>query len=158
MMQMQNKKRFFRNSNMIIKHKKMKKKRNFLAGIIAMIALATLGIAEPALAQQPGVKRTDLQRHDLSRPGYEVVQVRIDFNPGAVAHKHKHPGEEIIYVLAGLLEYQVEGKPPVTLKAGEVLFIQAGTTHAAKNLGKGNAAELATYVVEKGKPLVVLTK
>src|ERR671917_129908 len=63
-------------------------------------------------------------------------------------------GEEIVYVLEGSLEYQVEGRPPVTLKAGEVLFIPAGTIHAAKNVGSGNGAELATYVVEKGKPLV----
>ena len=55
-----------------------------------------------------------------------------------------------------MLEYQLEGKPPVTLKAGEVLFIPAGTIHTAKNVGSGNAAELATYIVEKGKPLVTL--
>jgi quercetin dioxygenase-like cupin family protein len=59
-------------------------------------------------------------------------------------------------VLEGSLEYQVEGKPPVTPKAGEVLFIPAGTVHAAKNVGSGNAAELATYVVEKGKPLATV--
>jgi quercetin dioxygenase-like cupin family protein len=82
--------------------------------------------------------------------------VRIDFNPGVAFAKHSHPGEEIIYVIEGLLEYQVEGKPPVTLKAGEVLFIPAGVIHAAKNVGKGNGAELATYVVEKGKPIVKL--
>ena len=35
-----------------------------------------------ALAQQAGIKRTDLQRHDLSVPGREVVQVRVDFAPG----------------------------------------------------------------------------
>ena len=72
--------------------------------------------------------------------------------------KHSHPGEEIVYVIEGVLEYQLDGKPPVTLKAGEVLFIPAGTLHAAKNVGSGNAAELATYIVEKGKPLVVLGK
>jgi quercetin dioxygenase-like cupin family protein len=111
-----------------------------------------------ARAQQPGIKRTDLQRHDLSVPGREVVQVRVDFAPGVVAPKHSHPGEEIIYVLEGLLEYQLEGRPPVTLKPGEVLFIPAGTIHAAQNIGSGNAAELATYIVEKGKPLVVPVK
>ena len=111
-----------------------------------------------AQAQQPGIKRTDLQRHDLSIPGREVVQVRVDFAPGAAFPKHTHPGEEIIYVLEGSLEYEVEGKPPVTLKAGDVLFIPAGTIHAAKNVGSGNAAELATYVVEKGKPLLELIK
>jgi quercetin dioxygenase-like cupin family protein len=111
-----------------------------------------------ARAQQSGIKRTDLQRHDLSVPGREVVQTRIDFDQGAVAPKHVHPGEEIIYVLEGSLEYQVEGQPPVTLHAGEVLFIPAGTIHSAKNVGSGNGAELATYIVDKGKPLVVPVK
>jgi quercetin dioxygenase-like cupin family protein len=111
-----------------------------------------------AQAQQPEIKRTDLQQHDLSVPGREVVQVRVDIAPGAAFPRHSHPGEEIIYVIEGLIEYQVEGKPPITLKTGEVLFIPAGTIHAAKNVGSGNAAELGTYVVEKGKPLVVLAK
>jgi quercetin dioxygenase-like cupin family protein len=111
-----------------------------------------------ARAQQPGIKRTDLQRHDLSVPGREVVQARVELDPGVTFGKHWHPGEEIIYVLEGSLEYQVEGKPPVTLKAGDILFIPAGTIHAAKNVGSGNGAELATYVVEKGKPLVVMAK
>jgi quercetin dioxygenase-like cupin family protein len=128
--------------------------------IIAVAALiAGSGLALPvARAQQPGIKRTDLQRHDLSVPGREVVQARVDLDPGVVFPKHWHPGEEIIYVLEGSLEYQVEGKPPVTLKAGDVLFIPAGAIHAAKNVGSGHGAELATYVVEKGKPLVVMVK
>ena len=71
---------------------------------------------------------------------------------------HTHPGEEIIYVLEGTLEYQIEGKPPVRVKAGDVLFVPAGAIHAAKNVGTGNGAELATYVVEKGKPLITLVK
>jgi quercetin dioxygenase-like cupin family protein len=75
-----------------------------------------------------------------------------------LAPNHSHPGEEIVYVIEGSLEYQLEGKPPMTLKAGEVLFIPAGTVHSARNVGSGNAAELATYIVEKGKPLVVLAK
>jgi quercetin dioxygenase-like cupin family protein len=109
-----------------------------------------------ARAQQPGIKRTDLQRHDLSAPGREVIQVRVDFAPGAAFPKHSHPGEEIVNVLEGSLEYEIEGKSPVTLKAGDVLFIPAGTIHAARNVGSGNAAELATYIVEKGKPLLVI--
>jgi quercetin dioxygenase-like cupin family protein len=111
-----------------------------------------------AQAQLGGTKRTDLQRHDLSVPGREVVQSIVDIDPGVTSPKHWHPGEEIIYVLEGSLEYQVEGKPPVTLKAGEVLFIPARTIHAAKNVGSGRGAELATYVVEKGKPLAVVVE
>lgn len=120
-----------------------------------LIAAGALAL-QTAQAQQPGITRTDLVRNDLSVPGREVIQVRVDFAPGAAYGKHSHPGEEIAYVLEGTLEYQFEGEPPVTLKAGEALFIPAGTIHAAKNVGSGNASELATYVVEKGKPLVVM--
>ena len=128
---------------------------------ITAVALLLVGSGlalHVARAQQPGIKRTDLQRDDLGVPGREVVQVRVDFAPGVVAPAHKHPGEEIVYAIEGLLEYRLEGKPPMTLKPGEVLFIPAGTIHEVKNVGSGNAAELATYVVEKGKPLVVLAK
>src|SRR3954453_11621045 len=86
-------------------------------------------------AQQPGSKRTDLQRHDLSAPGLEVVQVRVDFDPGYTSPRHTHPGEEIIYVLEGTLEYQLAGRPPVSVKPGDVLFVPAGTIHSAKNIG-----------------------
>jgi quercetin dioxygenase-like cupin family protein len=111
-----------------------------------------------AQVQQPGIKRTNLQRHDLSAPGREVIQVRVDFDPRSSFPRHTHPGEEIIYVLEGTLEYQIEGKPATTYKAGDVLFIPAGAIHSAKNVGSGNGAELATYFVEKGKPLVTLVK
>ena len=125
----------------------------------AAVLLVGVGFAlHAARAKQSGITRTDLQRHDLSTPGHEVVQVRVDIAPGVVAPGHSHPGEEIVYAIEGTLEYRVEGRPPVTLKAGEVLFIPAGTIHAAKNVGSGNGAELATYIVEKGKPLVVLVK
>ena len=110
----------------------------------------------PAKAPKEKIKRTELQRHDLSVTGREIVQVRIDFQPGASFGKHSHPGEEVIYVLEGTFEYEVEGKPTVTLKTGDVLFIPEGTIHAAKNVGTTSAAELATYIVEKGKQLVVL--
>jgi len=125
---------------------------------IAMLMVGSGVTLHVVRAQQPGIKRTDLQQHDLSVPGREVVQVRVDFGPGVAFGRHTHPGEEIVYVLEGSLEYEVEGKPAVTLKAGSVLFIPAGTIHAAKNVGSGNGAELATYIVEKGKPLVVMAK
>ena len=126
---------------------------------IIATALIVLGVLTLHDTQaQQGVKRTDLQQHDLSIPGREVVQVRVDIAPGVLAPDHSHPGEEIVYVIEGTLEYRLEGNPPATLKAGEVLFIPAGTVHSARNVGTVNAAELATYIVEKGKPLVKAAK
>jgi quercetin dioxygenase-like cupin family protein len=108
--------------------------------------------------QAPGIRRTDLQRHDLSVPGREVVQARVEIGPEAPFVKHTHPGEEIIYVLEGSLEYQIEGEPSMTCNAGDALTVPAEAIHAVRNVGNGNAAELATYVVEKGKPLITLAE
>lgn len=120
--------------------------------LIVASAFAAFG----AMAQAPGIKRTDLLQNDLSVPGREVIQALVEIAPGVVAPNHSHPGEEIVYVVEGSLEYSLEGRPPVTLKAGETLFIPAGLPHVVTNVGSGDASELATYIVEKGKPLLTL--
>jgi quercetin dioxygenase-like cupin family protein len=137
--------------------KEVHMKTTRIMSVAAVIVAGGLAL-HTAQAQAPGITRTDLQRHDLSVPGREVMQVRVAFAPGVVAPRHSHPGEEIVYEVEGSLEYRLDGSPPVTLKAGEVLFIPAGTIHEVRNVGSGNAAELATYIVEKGKPLLVLVK
>lgn len=120
---------------------------------IAYIA-ALLGASLSADAQQAGISRKDLLRESLATPGRDVVQVRVGFEPGAVAARHRHPGEEVAYVLEGRIEYRIDGRPPVVLDAGDTLFIPAGAVHMATNVGDTRAAELATYIVEQGKPLV----
>ena len=123
------------------------------AAALTLIVACALSSVK-TLAQGPGITRFDLLKHDLSVPGREVIQVLVEFEPGVVAPSHSHPGEEIAYVVEGTLEYALEGRPPVTLKAGETLFIPAETPHAVTNTGSGRAAELATYIVMKGKPLI----
>ena len=129
-----------------------------IIAIAALIAATGLAALEGAQAQLVGARRIDLQRHDLSFAGREVIQVMVELEPGTTAPRHSHPGEEIIYVLQGTWEYTLEGKPPVTLKAGDVLFIPAGTIHSARNVGTDRGKELATYIVEKGNPLIMLAK
>jgi quercetin dioxygenase-like cupin family protein len=107
-------------------------------------------------ANVPGLTRTDLQRHDLSVPGRELIQNRVDISPDAPPVRHMHPGEEIIYVLEGTLEYSIDGREPTTFTPGDVLLVPPETVHSVKNVGGDNAAELATYIVEKGKPFLVL--
>jgi quercetin dioxygenase-like cupin family protein len=127
-------------------------------GFASLIAASAFTIPAAWAEQPTGVTRTDLQHHDISVAGHEAVQVRVDLAPGVAFPNHTHPGEEIIYVLAGSMEYDVAGKPPAVLKAGDVLFIPAGAVHSAKNVGGVTASELATYVVEKGKPLLTFAK
>jgi quercetin dioxygenase-like cupin family protein len=134
------------------------KKKNRLAVTIAVIGLTVLILTGSAQAQPAGSARTELQRHDLSIPGREMIQVRVDINAGAVFPRHNHHGEEVVYVLEGSFEYRIDGQPAVILKAGDVLFIPAGAIHTVKNIGKTKGSELATYIVEKGKPLVEIAK
>ena len=110
----------------------------------------------PAKSWQAGLHRTDLVRKDLHIPGQEVIQVRVDFEPGVTSPNHSHPGVEVAYVIDGTFEYQLEGQPPVTLKTGDSLYIPAGVAHIAKNIGTKSGSELATYIVKKGEPLVVI--
>ena len=112
--------------------------------------------SQPAKSWQTGIHRTDLLQRDLDVAGREVIQVRVDIDPGVSSPKHSHPGVEVAYVLEGTFEYQLEGQPPVTLKAGDSLYIPAGTAHVAKNIGAAKASELATYIVKKGVPVVEL--
>ncbi len=125
---------------------------------VATVLAAGCIVSVAAQPRPVGTTRTDLQRYDLSSPGREVLQARVDFAPGSSFPRHKHPGEEIIYVIEGTLEYELPDKGWITLKKGDVLFVPTGGVHAARNRGTEPAAELATYVLEKGKPLTEFTE
>jgi len=120
---------------------------------IIVVALTLTAIAADVAGQQPAFKRTVLQQADLSVPGREAVTAVAELQPGGAPGRHTHPGEEVGYVLEGTVLLEQEGKPSVTLNAGQAFVIPAGTIHNATNKGAGAARILATYIVEKGKPL-----
>jgi quercetin dioxygenase-like cupin family protein len=115
---------------------------------------ATVGfLVAVVAAQQPAFKRTVLQQGDLSVPGREVITAVVEFEPGASPGRHTHAGEEVGYVVEGSIVVEQDGKPEMPLKAGQAFLIPAGTVHNARNSGAGKARLVATYIVEKGKPL-----
>jgi len=118
-----------------------------------LLVTAIGGLAATLYAQQPGFTRKMIQDHDVSTPDRHVVQALAEFVPGGVAGKHTHPGEEFGYVIEGTLQLEIAGQPPRTVKAGEGFFVPAGVVHDGKNIASGPAKVLATYVVEKGKPV-----
>ena len=136
----------------------MQSRKFALAATVSSVALLAVLGAQSLLAQQPGFTRAMLQKGDLSIPGREAVQVRAEFDPGVAAGKHTHPGEELGYILEGTLVFEIEGRAPLTLNAGDYFFVPAGTVHDGRNIGSGKAKVLATYVVEKGKPLATPVK
>jgi quercetin dioxygenase-like cupin family protein len=126
-------------------------------GTLALLLAAAAAFPLSSMAQKldaNGIGRTEAIRHDFDA-NREAIQVKVDFGPHAAFPKHSHPGVEIAYVLEGTVEYELNGKT-VVLKAGDALYIPAGAVHSARNLGTGNASELATYIVDKNKPIVVL--
>jgi quercetin dioxygenase-like cupin family protein len=64
----------------------------------------------------------------------------------------------VAYILEGTVLVEVDGKPAATMKAGQYFIVPAGTIHNATNNSKGNAKVLATYIVEKGKPVATPVK
>jgi quercetin dioxygenase-like cupin family protein len=114
-----------------------------------------LGLVAAALtlAAQTGFSRVVLQDQPLSVAGRHAVTARADFEPGANAGRHAHPGEELGYILQGTVELSVQGRPTVTLKPGDVFYIPSGVPHDGRNSGTVKAALLSTFVAEQGKPL-----
>jgi len=117
------------------------------------VAVVTLALAGILSAQQPTFRRTVIRQSDISVPGREVVTAIAEFAPGASVGWHTHPGEEVGYLLEGTLSFEHDGRPPVTLSPGQTFFVPAGGIHNATNTGSRTARVLATYIVEKGKPL-----
>ena len=112
-----------------------------------------LALACALSAQNPALKRTVVNRGDVSVPGREAVIANIEIAPGGSAGRHTHPGDEISYVLAGDGEILMEGKPPLNIKPGDGFVIPGGTKHDAHNTGTQPLRLVGVYVVEKGKPL-----
>ena len=120
----------------------------------AFVAIVAFALAGVLSAQQPTFKRTVVQQVDLATvAGRESVTAFVEFQPAGTTGRHSHPGEEVGYVIEGTLLVEQDGKPPMTLNAGQAFLIPNGAIHNATSKGATGAKVLSTYIVEKGKPL-----
>src|SRR5262249_50731845 len=117
-----------------------------------LLAVAATFAALTVVAQAPGIKRTVLQKTDIG-PKREVVMARAEIAAGASAGRHSHPGGEVGYVLEGSSEVLIDGEAPKIVKAGESYVIPEGKIHDARPVGNKSVTVLATYIVDKDKPL-----
>ena len=120
------------------------------SGLAALSASVT---SLPATAQEPTVQRKVLLTHDLTIPGYQTVLGAVEIPPGGREGRHTHPGAVVVYIQEGVLTFDYEGNPTMTYKAGDSFFIEAGKVHEGINKGTSPVKAVATFVVEKGKPL-----
>jgi quercetin dioxygenase-like cupin family protein len=103
-------------------------------------------------AQTPSLKRTLLKQTDGPAEGYITVEMQVELDPAAPIARHTHPGIESGYVVEGGTELVIDGVGTLMLKPGEGYQVPTGVPHSGKN-GTAKTVIVATYVVEKGKPL-----
>lgn len=121
--------------------------------LCALVALAGAAQAQQQPSIQPSpIKRIVLQKFDVPGTNHETVIGIAEIAPNVSIGRHTHPGPESGYMLEGEFVLLVEGKPDQIVKAGESYAIPPGAKHDART-GDKPTKVLATYVVEKGKPL-----
>lgn len=129
--------------------------------IVAMLAVAVFawlaGTQAPNAQPTPVIKRNILLKQDMEIPGREAIMALVELPPGSAEGKHTHPAELYVFVQEGLISLEVDGKPTVMLKAGDIFHVATGSIHQAINSGNTTAKLAAVFVAEKGKPLTMST-
>ena len=119
--------------------------------IIAAVAIATLAAGKPTRAEpnasrppdvdmpdtahgKAGITHKSLLKRDIpGTSGQEVIVWDTEYAPRGINPRHYHPAAITFYVVSGTGIWQEDGKASLTLKAGDSLFVPAGTTHAHWN-------------------------
>ncbi len=128
----------------------------FVLGATLVVGLVVGVLATQILSAEEELARGKLlQRAELAGiKGKEAALVLRELPPGKESGKHYQSGNEIAYVLEGSMILEVQGKPPVTLKAGDTFQTGPRQLHNVKNASATAPAKaLVFYVTEKGKAL-----
>jgi quercetin dioxygenase-like cupin family protein len=121
--------------------------RPFLSAAIVLVL-----IGSAAHAQQDGLKRTPLQRLEFPRD-YVTQTMLVELAPNATVPRHVHPGIETGYIVEGEGILMVDGRPDQRLRPGDSYEIPANVPHSVRNAGDKPHKAIATFVVDKDKPL-----
>ena len=135
------------------------------AAAVALASLLFMPVSEVVHADEAKKDATtvkQLRAQDLTGiPGKEAVMFTVAYLPGGASLPHRHDADVFMYVLEGSIVTQLDGKAPLTLKAGETFYesptdvlrtsANASNTHPAKFLmfmvkDKGQPASLSPAV------------
>ena len=132
-------------------------KRTVVLISVALIIGMAIGVmgTQVLAGKEELAKGTILQRVELAgAKGKEAVLVLREMPPGKESGKHSQSGTEIAYILEGSVIFEMQGKPSVTLKAGDSFQTGPRQVHNVKNASTTAPGKaLVFYVVEKGKAL-----
>jgi quercetin dioxygenase-like cupin family protein len=90
------------------------------------LALVALVIGVPSMAQEPGTARPQLLLREIVQgmPQGERQEVRIltaIIKPGDKTAFHTHRSPVSVYVLEGAFTLEMEGREPITVRAGQAM-------------------------------------
>ena len=131
-------------------------RRGFLSGAVyASIATIDLVSSQSRADTQESSAYPLKFLNKTEYPGdkYACILVKLDLAPGQLVPRHMHPGVESTYIAAGSITLSVKGEPDLIVKAGDGYQVPPETPHVVRN-GPEKSTIVATFVVEKDKPLV----
>jgi quercetin dioxygenase-like cupin family protein len=132
------------------------KRIQLLGGFVLAVGVTLIVCGGPMLNARDSLKSGKiLQRTDLtSAKGMEAILVLRELPPGGESGKHTQSGNEIVYIQDGSVMLELEGKAPVTIKAGEAFQTGPGEVHNVKNASaRAPGKALAFYIAKKGTSL-----
>jgi quercetin dioxygenase-like cupin family protein len=116
-------------------------------------AIAPFLVATTAwVSAQESFVRAPLQKSEYPA-GYETHIMLVTSAPGALLPRHTHPGLEMSYIVEGELTVTIEGRADLVVKAGSSFSVPPGVAHSAKNTALIPTKVLATFVIERGRPV-----
>jgi len=127
--------------------------KKIVLGLILAVLLGVIAIQ----AQGPAGKRNVLVKDDMApMPATTAYLIEVELAPGAESGRITHPGQEFFYVSSGEAIFEVEGKPPQTLKPGMGIHVEPGVVHYSRNPSKTEPFKyVAFFVIERGKPVTI---
>jgi quercetin dioxygenase-like cupin family protein len=92
-----------------------------------------------ALAASAAVERVEIQQ--------------IELPPGQAVGLHRHPCPVVGYVVAGAINFQIEGEPTRRLRSGDVFFEPSGAliAHFDNASSRVGATFIAFYLLANGQ-------
>jgi quercetin dioxygenase-like cupin family protein len=119
--------------------------------LIATLWIASVFTGNGSASAQEIARKILLQQD--GPPGYQTVLTSVEIPAGVSEMRHTHPGMLVVYVIAGTLALETEGRARTTYKSGDSFHVEAGKVHQGINTGTVPVKIAATLVAEKGKPL-----
>lgn len=124
--------------------------------IASLLAAVACGVLLVPRAEAADVKQL-MAKPVPELPGREHVMLEVSYPPGEQDRAHRHDAHALIYVLEGTIQMQLQGKPLVTVKAGETFYEGPDDVHLiGRNASSTEPARFVVVLLKKqGVPVVL---